>query len=576
MTKLFPYALLIALAPLAGCPEADGKDTPSPSEDTDQDRSVDLGALAIPATGKVGNSHFATAQVCADCHANLKGVGAMRDEAEAPIAPYDLWSATMMANSARDPYWRATVSAELAATPGAADLIGAECTRCHLPMAAEDARLDSDPAISLNVLQADSTRGDLARDGVSCSLCHQIEPTNLGEQVSFTGGFVTAGAQREYGPHANPFTRPMQMHAGFTPTFGEHVVTSEMCATCHQLEVSTVDEHGALTGHAVVEQGPYVEWLGSDAAAEGLTCAGCHLPTTSSAGVPLSTRIARSPMGGDFPIQERAPYGRHVLVGGNTWIPQLLRDHGDVLSPVARDSDFDDVIASARTTLRQAASVALEGLEDDGGRLHGQIEVRTHLGHKLPTAYPSRRVWLELVVRDGGGDVVLHAGTSDTQGRLVNASGAPLASEQTGGPLEPHRDTITSGDDVVVYEAILADPEGAPTFRLVRAAGYAKDTRLLPPGLTLAEATAARVPAIGAEADPNFDAGGDSVTLDIPLGDHTGPFTVEATLRYQPIGHRWLEELLSVDTPETRAFGAMIGGLDRSPETLATATITVP
>lgn len=576
MTKLVPYMLLIALAPLVGCPEAGGKDTPSPSDDTDLDESVDLGALAIPTTAKVGNTHFATAQVCADCHSNLKGVGAMRDEVDAAIAPYDLWSASMMANSARDPYWRATVSAELAATPGAAELIGAECTRCHLPMASEDARLDADPAIALQVLQADSTRGDLARDGVSCSLCHQIEPTNLGEAASFTGGFVTAGAQVEYGPHANPFTRPMQMHAGFTPTFGEHVVTSEMCATCHHLEVSTVDEDGALTGHAVVEQGPYAEWLGSDAAAEGLTCAGCHLPTSSAAGIPLSTRIARSPMGGEFPIDARAPYGRHLLVGGNTWIPQLLRDHGDVLSPVASDAAFDDVISRVRTNLRQAASVALEGLTIDAGHLRGQIDVRTRLGHKLPTAYPSRRAWLEVVVRDGDGDVVLRAGASDTQGRLVDASGAPLASEQPGGPLEPHRDTITNAADVVVYEAILADPAGAPTFRLVRAAGYAKDTRLLPPGLTLAEAATAKVPAIGTGADPNFEAGGDSVTLDVQLGDHAGPFTVEATLRYQPIGHRWLAELLAVDTAETRAFGSMIGGLDRSPETIAADMVTVP
>lgn len=575
MTKRASLSILIALAPLVGCPEAGGKDGSSPADDTDLQASTDLGSLAIPATAAEGNTHFATAQVCAECHSNLESVDAMRDEVGAGIAPYDLWSASMMANAARDPYWRATVSAELAATPGAAEVIGAECTRCHLPMAAEDARLDADHPIDLGVLQAASTRGHLARDGVSCSLCHQIEPANLGTPSSFTGGFVTAGAQVEYGPHANPFTRPMEMRAGFTPTMGTHVVSSEMCATCHQLEIATVDEEGALTGHTVIEQGPYAEWQGSDAAAEGLTCAGCHLPTTSDAGVPLSTRIARSPMGGDFPIDARAPYGRHLLVGGNTWIPQLLRDHGDVLSPVASDSAFDDLIVRVRTNLRQSASVALADLAIDDGRLRGQIDVHTHLGHKLPTAYPSRRAWLEVVVRDGDGAVVLRAGASDTQGRLLDAAGVPLPSEQVGGPLEPHRDTISGGEDVVVYEAILASPDGAPTFRLVRAAGYAKDTRLLPPGLTLAEAAAARVPAIGTAADPDFDAGGDSVTLDVPLGDHAGPFTVEATLRYQPIGHRWLAELLSVDTAETRAFGIMIGGLDRSPETIAADTVTV-
>ena len=59
----------------------------------------------------------------------------MRDETGESVAPFDLWRASMMANSARDPIWRAMVSTEVAATPSRKAEIGAKCTRCHAPMA---------------------------------------------------------------------------------------------------------------------------------------------------------------------------------------------------------------------------------------------------------------------------------------------------------------------------------------------------------------------------------------------------------------------------------------------------------
>lgn len=581
------FLLLAAMACASPTP-GDGPKGESPDSDVPDDTTGtettgpggtevgDLADLALPATDRITNDHFATGRVCSDCHANLPTATAMRDEVGAGIAPYDLWQASMMANAGRDPYWRATVSAELAATPGASDHVAQTCTRCHLPMASEDARLSGDPAIGLEVLLADSPRGHLARDGVSCSLCHQIEPEGLGTPSSFTGGYVTAGAQVEYGPHASPFTRPMEMHTGFTPTQGAHVRDSELCATCHQLVVHTLDASGAATGQTVTEQGPYAEWLGSDAAANGVGCADCHLPTTSDAGVPIETRIARTPQGDGFPIGDRSPFGRHLLVGGNTWIPQLLRDHADVLSPVADAAAFDAVVTRARESLAGAATVTVSDTSLSEERLRADLEVTTLLGHKLPTAYPSRRAWLEIVVRDAAGAELLHVGAADTHGRLLGPDGAPLPSEQVGGPVEPHRTTVSSASDLVVYESILATPDGAPTFRLVRASGYVKDTRLLPPGLTPAEAASADVPVVGAEGDADFGAGGDHVRLDLPTSGHAGPFTVEATLRYQPIGYRWLAELLAVDTPETRAFALMIDPLDRTPETLAHAAATVP
>ena len=67
----------------------------------------------------VDSEAFSTSGTCALCHAGSDGATAMKDAKGRSVAPYDLWQSTMMANSSRDPLWRAVVSAEVAATPNA-------------------------------------------------------------------------------------------------------------------------------------------------------------------------------------------------------------------------------------------------------------------------------------------------------------------------------------------------------------------------------------------------------------------------------------------------------------------------
>jgi hypothetical protein len=45
------------------------------------------------------------------------------------------WRSTMMANSARDPYWQAAVRRETIDHPARSDEIQNECSACHMPMA---------------------------------------------------------------------------------------------------------------------------------------------------------------------------------------------------------------------------------------------------------------------------------------------------------------------------------------------------------------------------------------------------------------------------------------------------------
>jgi hypothetical protein len=277
----------------------------------------------------------------------------------------------------------------------------------------------------------------------------------------------------------------------------------------------------------------------------------------------------------DFPpISERSPFGRHLLVGGNTLGPRLFQRFRDVLQPAAPDEAFDATLAAAREQLGQrTASLALVGLAVEDGRLRGEARVAPLTGHKLPTGIPVRRAWLQVEVADASGAPVAGVGAWDERGRLVDGSGAPLDSELAGGPVEPHRDTIT--DRPQVWEAILADEAGAPTWRLTRAAGWAKDDRLLPQGFDPRSAEGARVLPVGTAGDPDFGSGGDVVHFDLDLAGATGPLTVTATVWFQPLSARWAAELVASGTPEAAALEAMLDAVGDPPERVAEQVVVV-
>lgn len=75
------------------------------------------------------------------------------------------------------------------------------------------------------------------------------------------------------------------------------------------------------------------------------------------------------------------------------------------------------------------------------GRFRFIVAVENRGGHKLQTAYPSRRAWLHVAVRDGDGVVIFESDAFD-------ASGAIGGNDNDTAPAsyEPHYDEITSSD----------------------------------------------------------------------------------------------------------------------------------
>ncbi|MEZ5979643.1 MAG: hypothetical protein R3F34_15700 [Planctomycetota bacterium] len=514
---------------------------------------------------------------CALCHSNSDAATAMRDADGVGVAPFDLWSGTMMANSARDPLWRAVVSAEVAATPSRRADIEAKCLRCHSPMARFAGLDELELESPIHVLHHDSRVGELARDGVSCTICHGIVPDGLGTEASYTAGFRLDDRQRLFGPHAEPFAMPMQRHTGFTPTEASHVTTSALCASCHTLETHALDADGEEVGVHFLEQSPYLEWRNSDFRDEGdpgplaASCQSCHVPKHDLLGRPISTRIARNPAGRDFPpVEPRDTYGRHAFVGGNTTVLSMLRDFGAELGVTAPAEAFQRTIDAARAQLATAtADVSIEDVRAEDGALRFRVAVANRTGHKFPTGHPIRRAWLRVVVRDANGATLFVSGDTDHRGRIVGRDGAPLLSELAGGPIEPHRDVVRAPDEVVLYHAVMSDSLGNATHTLLRGAGWVRDDRLLPKGWRADAPDASRTAPVGVEGDADFVAGGDSVRFELEGLERAA--SIEVALVYQPVSLRWVAELQRFATPEIARFQRLFEHSDPSPELVARA-----
>jgi hypothetical protein len=510
---------------------------------------------------------------CGVCHTNSPYAKAMRDRQQREIAPFDLWRSSAMANSARDPYWRAVVSVEVAATPSKKAEIEQICTRCHAPMAG--AVPESPKGEVLHYLKQRDQQATLGIDGVSCTVCHQIADEGLGTEASYTGHFKIHHERVAFGPYGDPHAMPMRQHAGFLPAHGEHIAKSATCGTCHTLITETLNADGTPTGHQLHEQSAYLEWRNSvyndeqdNPGEQARSCQACHVPTTDVDGQPIKTRIARDPGGQDFsPVKPRSPYGRHTFVGGNTLLAQLLRDNPVELEVFASEDAFNATIEATRSLLKnQTATITIGEVQRSEQSLVVPVRIQNRAGHKLPTGFPSRRVWVRLVVQDADGQVVFASGQYDETGRIIGADGQVLDSERPAGPVQPHYARITKSSEVQIYESVMADKSDQVTFTLLRGARYWKDNRLLPLGWRHDHPDASATAPVGVR-EGDFKDGEDRITYEVPV-DSVGPFTIQASLLFQSIGVRHVSEVFQFDTAEVNAFRRMYDAADRTPEVL--------
>lgn len=537
---------------------------------------------------------FTNAATCgASCH---KSDGTVMDFAGTDISPGTQWQHSVMANAFNDPYWQAAVEDEVNSFPHLSGFIENTCTTCHAPMGRTHAHHTGTDLDADNYFRFDTAKSqDHSREGVSCTACHQIDAGNLGTAGSFSGGFLIPDSsspdyKKVYGQYPSPQRTPDNMfnQTGHAPTEGAYVSSSELCATCHTLYTPALDpDTGTPSGISFLEQGVYLEWQNSVYAtgeSKESQCQGCHMPEPTGG---YSTKITLMPGS----VSPRDPYGQHTLVGGNAHLLEILRDYRAELgiSSTTTTAGFDDQITLTQNFLGSAASVAIPALVTNGDNLEFNVDVTNKAGHKVPSAYPSRRAWLHVAVKNGIGQVIFESGKPDARG-YISTDAARLKADcmsahkldgfDTSLCYEPHRDVIDDESQVAIYETVLGDVNGNITHTLLQGSQYLKDNRIPPEGFTNSKAAAIETQTIpsGVSGDNDFNCvsmtegcGSDTVHYQVNTSGQSGPYTVDVRLLYQATQPGFVDGMHNVGDRVNR-FKVMYDAVPPSVEVLATAT----
>ena len=508
---------------------------------------------------------FSGSGICAFCHSSLT------DAAGNDVSNDAHWRSTMMANAAKDPLWQAKISSEVErALPKWKETIEEKCSRCHMGMARYQADTDgtSVEVLSPGFLDPAHYLHEAAMDGVSCTLCHQVQPDKLGTPENFTGNYVidttTVSPDRLiFGPYDQVLRNPMQQSAGFLPTLEgvtrPHLTDSAHCGSCHTLYTPALDAKGEYVGE-FPEQTTYLEWEHSGFIE---TCQDCHLPDAVGS-VVISNRPRR--------LAARTPFGQHHYVGGNSLMVNLHKINAVDLGITADAAHFDDTLSRTLIQLELDTAVLAAQATRTGDALSVTVNVENLAGHKLPSGLPSRRCWLHVVVTDANKNTIFESGKPLAEGRI---EGNDAEDPKSPLPYEPHYDIVNAADQVQIYEPIMLNTDNEVTYTLLRAFSYGKDNRLLPAGFDKVSASDDIAVYGNAVDDPNFVGGSDQVAYKIDVAGAKGKLTITVELLYQTLSYPFVTDLAKTNTDLVNRFMGMYDQAENIPVVLDRTQISV-
>ncbi|UXI65775.1 hypothetical protein [Tahibacter amnicola] len=460
------------------------------------------------------------------------------------VSMYGEWRASPMGLAGRDPIFFAQLQSETNNLSAMTECIENTCLHCHGAMGQRQLALDtaSPNARCRNLFaippppgvpfgepfrlsmvtqyqdsQPHATYGNLARDGISCAVCHHIDKEALGTQPSFTGNWVAGPADRIFGPFDTVIPKPMEHALGLTPQKGDQITGSDLCGSCHNILLPVFNNDGTprrvrAPGGAFVtatyEQTTHLEWRNSDFA-RGETfrsCQDCHMPTHYKSLNLDGTRIANIESADFAPTTHRLPdkditlqpraYRRHALHGLNLFLNEMFQQFPLLLG--VRQIDYmgatttqPGLITASESMTRMAnhetAEVTIRDVAFDArrGKLDARVHVVNKTGHYLPSGVGFRRVFLEFLVQDAAGNVLWASGRTNTLGQILDGTtDTPLATERGTDQtrFQPHYERITRGDQVQIYQELIKDSAGELTTSFLRRVHPVKDNRLRPKG----------------------------------------------------------------------------------------------
>jgi len=306
------------------------------------------------------------------------------------------------------------------------------------------------------------------------------------------------------------------------------------------------------------EQQTFTEWKNSDYRTGGskdANCQSCHMPKN-----PTTVTLASS--GTDI---RRSGFSEHTFLGANTVMLDMFKNFREELG--IKVTGFDAAIERNREFLKTSADLTITDTRSEGNNIVTTLQIKNNTGHKLPSGYPSRRVFVHFVVTDEQGSIVFESGKINPDGSIRGADGDDNFREY-----EPHYDSITREDQVLIFESIMGDTTGQVTHSLIEAARHLKDNRLTPVGFD--KHVVDRDVAVTGEAflDENFNAGLDIFEYKVPVSGN-GNYRIFAELIYQPLAYGHLEYLFKdTDIPEVDEFKTIYDSTELLYETISSAS----
>jgi hypothetical protein len=315
---------------------------------------------------------------------------------------------------------------------------------------------------------------------------------------------------------------------------------SDLCGNCHNVTSparTLIDENGVDTGIPYPIERTFKEWSQSDYAAAGggaplTTCQNCHMP--DAAGVEYGCVFQNIPHTDDLPV--------HDFVGGNAWVPRILRDYyvGEGHVGTERQDSYSATIALTEYQLQErSASLELTApaAVAPGGTLTVDVEATNLSGHKLPTGYTEgRRMWLQLEIRDATNELVFESGAYDPVTAVLTRDAQAKVYESVRGIWNAGTQQCEHADafDVEFFHFVLNDC--IVSDNRIPPLGFAgtNDPETQPVGYTYPETSP------GSGVLVNWDA----TRYQVPVPeDLVSPLTVTATLRYQTSSKEYIEFL---------------------------------
>ncbi|NVJ59557.1 MAG: cytochrome P460 family protein [Gammaproteobacteria bacterium] len=483
-------------------------------------------------------SKYITSDNCIGCHGGLAGdnyaVTMFVKTGEKYGAGYDVseyseWRWSPMGLAGRDPIFHAQLESEMAylvrdsKNPNSGlkgtlednqNAIRNTCLSCHGAMGQRTLAADAktNPHLDANFKvdyfyfteQLSSKKpqtkeeatyheyGALARDGISCMICHHIaEPSQdavanwnptennwinnkTPKELAYllfhnnTGHFDTTPSDVVHGPY-DVKTKPMEHTLAVKPEKNSFIQDSQLCGTCHTINLPNIgatesefpvldaaEQNPALKQYShSIEQATFLEWQNSKFAQPSgfQSCQDCHMSgsfesldgdikigqlMTQIATIEDSSypEVDKSLPNEEIDIAIRDEYSRHTLVGLNGFLVKMFEQFESILGVSLQNEMTTPSIPSYQVALEsmiqnardKTVDVDLKQLSFNNQQLKLQVTVNNKTGHRFPSGVAFRRAFIELKVNQGD-KVIWSSGATNDAGVIVDMQGNPLTTE---------------------------------------------------------------------------------------------------------------------------------------------------